>query len=141
MSASTDTTGHAIARVARLHRAAAERMLRRSGLHAGQELLMMALWERGALPQGELIELLGLDASTVTRMVQRLEQAGFVRRSRSALDRRAVIVEPTAAARALREQVGGIWRDLEQLTVAGLDSGERAELVRLLAAVERNLSA
>nr|WP_246214165.1 MarR family winged helix-turn-helix transcriptional regulator [Kitasatospora viridis] len=140
VSAATDSTSHAIARVARLHRAAAERLLRRAGLHAGQELLMMLLWERGALPQGELIEQLGLDASTVTRMVQRLEQAGFVRRSRSSADRRAVIVEPTAAARALREQVGELWQELERLTLAGLAPEECAELVRLLAAVERNLS-
>ncbi|WP_228717967.1 MarR family winged helix-turn-helix transcriptional regulator [Kitasatospora acidiphila] len=140
MPAIRDTTSHAIARVSRLHRAAAERLLRRSGLHAGQELLMMLLWDHGPLPQGELIEQLGLDASTVTRMVQRLEQSGFVRRSRSATDRRAVIVAPTAAAQALREQVGEIWGELEGVTLAGLSAAEQGELARLLSLVEHNLT-
>lgn len=101
---------------------------------------MMLLWDRGPLPQGELIEQLGLDASTVTRMVQRLEQSGFVRRSRSATDRRAVIVAPTAAAQALCEQVGEIWGELEELTLGGLSAAEQAELARLLSLVERNLT-
>ncbi|MFC0844248.1 MarR family winged helix-turn-helix transcriptional regulator [Streptomyces noboritoensis] len=140
MHADIDTTSHAIVRVARSHRAAAERLLRSSGLHAGQELLMMHLWDNGPQPQSALIELLGLDASTVTRAVQRLEQSGFVRRVRSETDRRAVIVQPTAAGQALRDQVSRAWKELEDLTLAGLTEAERVELARLLALVERNLT-
>ncbi|MBP0452875.1 winged helix-turn-helix transcriptional regulator [Kitasatospora sp. RG8] len=133
-------TSQAIARVARLHRATAERLLRPHGLHAGQELLMMLLWDGGPQPQAALIEQLAVDASTVTRMVQRLEQAGFVRRRRSENDRRAVLVEATAAACALRDQVAQAWRELEQVTLAGLDEAEQAELIRLLGRLEGNLS-
>ncbi|MGW6915185.1 MarR family winged helix-turn-helix transcriptional regulator [Kitasatospora sp. NPDC054939] len=133
-------TSQAIARVARLHRATAERLLRPSGLHAGQELLMMMLWDEGPLPQSALIERLGLDASTVTRMVQRLEQAGFVRRRRSESDRRAAVVEATTAARALQDSIAGAWLQLEELTLAGLDEEERATLHRLLGRVEANLA-
>ncbi|MFD0277929.1 MarR family winged helix-turn-helix transcriptional regulator [Kitasatospora sp. NPDC127111] len=138
--ADTGEISQSIARVARLHRATAERLLRPHGLHAGQELLMMLLWDGGPQPQATLIEQVGTDASTVTRMVQRLEQAGFVRRRRSESDRRAVVVEATAAARALRDQVAQTWSELERVTLAGLDETEAAELARLLARVERNLS-
>ncbi|MEU8923934.1 MarR family winged helix-turn-helix transcriptional regulator [Kitasatospora sp. NPDC048545] len=131
----------AIARVSRLHRANAERLLRPHGLHAGQELLMMLLWERGPQPQAALIEELGVDASTVTRMVQRLEQAGFLRRRRSETDRRAVVVEATAAACALRDRVARSWRELEAITLAGLDEADRAALARLLERLESNLTA
>ncbi|WP_063832272.1 MULTISPECIES: MarR family winged helix-turn-helix transcriptional regulator [Streptomyces] len=134
-------TSQAIARVSRLHRANAERLLRPHGLHAGQELLMMLLWERGPQPQAALIDELGVDASTVTRMVQRLEQAGFLRRRRSETDRRAVVVEATAAACALRDQVAQSWRELEAITLAGLDEADRATLARLLGRLERNLGA
>ncbi|MGX8905397.1 MarR family winged helix-turn-helix transcriptional regulator [Streptomyces netropsis] len=139
MSATHDTVSHALSRVARLHRAAAGQLLRRLGLHPGQELLMMQLWDHGPQPQAQLIDLLGLDASTVTRMVQRLEQAGFVRRRRSDTDRRAVFVEPTAAAQALQEQVVQAWEQLEDLTLRGLDESERTAVARLLGRIEGNL--
>ncbi|MBI0384032.1 MarR family transcriptional regulator, partial [Streptomyces albiflaviniger] len=38
---------HAIFRLARLHRMLAGQLLRRIGLHPGQELVMMHLWELG----------------------------------------------------------------------------------------------
>ncbi|MFI5531999.1 MarR family winged helix-turn-helix transcriptional regulator [Kitasatospora sp. NPDC051853] len=137
--ADTDDVSRSIARVARLHRAVAERLLSRHGLHAGQELLMMRLWDHGPQSQSALVEHLGLDASTVTRMVQRLEQSGFVRRRRSESDRRAVTVEATAAARALRDRIAEAWGELEDITLAGLDRSERATLLHLLGRLTDNL--
>lgn len=43
----------------------------------------------------------GLDASTITRHVQRLEQAGYLARTPDPADRRAWRLETTAAGRAL----------------------------------------
>ncbi|UFS94750.1 MarR family winged helix-turn-helix transcriptional regulator [Nocardia huaxiensis] len=130
---------HAISRVARLHRGTAGQLLREMGLYPGQELLLMRLWEAGPQRQTELIQLLGLDPSTVTRMVQRLEQAGFVTRRPHPEDRRAVLVESSDAGNALRDKVGDMWGRLEKRTVAGLSERERRELARLLARVESNL--
>lgn len=131
---------HLVFSVAKAHRGLAQTLLRDLGLHAGQELMMMTLWENGPQPQSALIALLGLDASTVTRMVQRLEQAGFVRRERSATDGRAMMVASTAAGRALRDKVVEAWTELETRTLRGLDAAEVAELTRLLSKVAGNLS-
>ncbi|GAA0386278.1 MarR family winged helix-turn-helix transcriptional regulator [Streptomyces luteireticuli] len=131
---------HAIARVAKLHRITAGQLLRRLGLYPGQELLMMALWEHGPQRQTELIKLTGgLDPSTVTRMVQRLEQAGLVRRQPDPTDRRAVVVEATEQGQALRGEVAEVWQELEDVTLAGLGDHDRAELARLLELLEANL--
>ncbi|MFF7729309.1 MarR family winged helix-turn-helix transcriptional regulator [Streptomyces sp. NPDC008001] len=131
---------HAIARVARVHRITAGNLLRRLGLYAGQELLMMRLWDAGPQRQSELIRLLGLDPSTVTRMVQRLEQAGLVTRQPCSEDRRVVIVATTEAGEALRKEVAQVWQELEDRTLAGLGDADRSELARLLAHVEGNLT-
>lgn len=132
---------HAIARVARAHRVTAGQLLRRLGLYAGQELLMMQLWEAGPQRQSDLIKLLELDPSTVTRMVQRLEQAGFVTRQPDPADRRAVLVETTPAGEALRREVGQVWQELEDRTLAGIAAEDRAALMRLLGLLEANLTA
>ncbi|MEU9099496.1 MarR family transcriptional regulator [Streptomyces sp. NPDC048361] len=130
---------HAVSRVARLHRIAAGRQLRSMGLYPGQELLMMYLWDAGATRQSQLIKLLELDPSTVTKMLQRLEQAGYVRRTSDPKDRRASLVEATDDGCVLHERVRDAWTELEEQTLAGLDEDERTELARLLAKVEANL--
>lgn len=100
---------------------------------------MMHLWDTGAVRQAELIKAVGLDPSTVTKMLQRLEQAGHVRRRPDPDDRRAVLVEATEESCALHAEVRSAWSGLEEHTLAGLEPAERAELARLLAKVEGNL--
>ncbi|MER6650884.1 MarR family winged helix-turn-helix transcriptional regulator [Streptomyces sp. NPDC000971] len=130
---------HAVSRVARLHRMTAGRLLKGLGLYPGQEFLMMHLWDNGAVRQAELIKAMDLDPSTVTKMLQRLEQVGHVRRRPDPGDRRAVLVEATERSCALRAEVRDAWSGLEEHTLADLDAAERAELIRLLAKVEQNL--
>ena len=82
----------ALARVVRLHRSAAAELLKSTGLYPGQEVLMMHLWAAGVVRQADLINALGLDPSTVTKMLQRLQRAGKVTRNTDPTDRRAVLV-------------------------------------------------
>ncbi|MER5640118.1 MarR family transcriptional regulator [Kitasatospora sp. NPDC002227] len=131
---------HAIFRLARLHRMHAGQLLRRLGLHPGQELVMMQLWDLGAQRQADLVRLLDSDAATMTRTVRRLEQAGFVRRRPSPTDRRAALIEPTAASHALRREVEQAWSRLEELVAADLSEGERAQALETLERLERNLA-
>ncbi|MEU6238846.1 MarR family winged helix-turn-helix transcriptional regulator [Kitasatospora sp. NPDC047058] len=130
---------HAIFRLARLHRMFAGQLLRRIGLHPGQELVMMHLWELGPRRQTDLVRLLDSDAATMTRTVQRLEQAGFVRRRPDPTDKRASLVEPTAASHALRREVEQSWSRLEELVTAGLSADECAAALSTLERLERNL--
>lgn len=138
-SALDGPVSHAISRVARLHRIAAGRVLRDLGLHPGQEFLMMHLWDSGAVRQSELIKAVGLDPSTVTKMLQRLEHAGHVRRRPDPSDRRASLVEATDASCGLLVEVRKAWGELERQTLDGLETAERAELARLLGKVETTL--
>ncbi|PBC75760.1 DNA-binding MarR family transcriptional regulator [Streptomyces sp. TLI_235] len=130
---------HAIFRLARLHRMFAGQLLRRIGLHPGQELVMMHLWELGPQRQADLVRLLDSDAATMTRTVRRLEQAGFVRRRPSPTDKRASLIEPTAASQALRHEVERIWTQLEEISTAGLSDDERTAALHTLEHLEQNL--
>ncbi|BCM64904.1 MULTISPECIES: MarR family winged helix-turn-helix transcriptional regulator [Streptomyces] len=133
---------HALCRVARLHRTAAAALLRDLGLYPGQELVMMHLWESGpVIRQSDLVRMLGLDPSTVTKTLQRMEQAGHVRRLPDPADRRAVLVEPSDSGARMLAEVDRAWSTLEQESLAGLDEAEREQLLTLLGRVEANLSA
>ncbi|MFD9936915.1 MarR family winged helix-turn-helix transcriptional regulator [Streptomyces massasporeus] len=132
---------HAIFRVARLHRMLAGQLLREVGLHPAQELVMMQLWDHGRMRQTDLARHVGADAATMTRTIQRLEKAGFVRRVRSTSDKRSVLVEPTAASQALRRQVEDLWARLEAYATGDLTATEREKTLDALERLEANLAA
>jgi DNA-binding MarR family transcriptional regulator len=123
---------YAIFQLAKEHRATAGMLLRELDLYPGQELLLMQLWDRDHRTQAELVRVLALDASTVNRMVARLERQQFVRRQASTSDRRAVIVSLTPRGEALRDRVQQLWTDLEAITTKGLSQAERDDLLRAL---------
>lgn len=140
-AAAAGPVSHALFRVARLHRMLAGALLRETGLYPGQELLMMQLWDAGPQRQSDLIRLLGSDAATMTRTIQRLERAGFVRRKACPTDRRGSYIEATPASQPLRVAVEALWSRLEELTVADLDAAGRVATGECLDALERNLLA
>jgi DNA-binding MarR family transcriptional regulator len=139
-AAASGPVSHAIARVALLHRQRARQLLRQIGLYPGQELLMMHLWDTGAQRQADLATVFDTDSASMTRSVQRLERAGFVRRRPDPTDGRATLVEPTTASNGLRERVERVWAELEESTVANLTSEQRDDLLTGLHRVETNLA-
>jgi DNA-binding MarR family transcriptional regulator len=124
--------GYALVQAAKAHKARASVLLREIGLYPGQELLLMHLCDRDEQTQAALVRALNLDASTVTRMVARLEQQGIVRTQASPQDRRAVIVALTPRGRRLCPEVRRVWNDLEALTTRGMSERQRSELLRAL---------
>ncbi|AGZ43586.1 MarR family transcriptional regulator [Actinoplanes friuliensis DSM 7358] len=130
---------HTIFRLARIHRLIAGRLLREVGLHASQELLLMRLWDGGPQRQTDLGAELGTDSAATTRIVQRLEESGYVRRVPDPADRRATLVENTAQGLALREHVERIWEHLEELTVGEMTPEQQQTALDCLLRLECNL--
>jgi len=134
---------HAIFRLTRVHVLLAGRLLREVGLHPGQELIMMMLWDKGPMRQTELAsQLLFADSAGTTRKVQRLERAGYVRRIPDPSDGRATLVESTAAGLALKVRIEQIWAELEKLTIGPMpEATQQAALDALLALEDQVVSA
>jgi DNA-binding MarR family transcriptional regulator len=76
----------------------------------------------------------------MTRTIRRLERAGFVRRSPVPDDKRAFLIEPTAAGRALRPQVEQIWNQLEEIVVGGVCQHDRQTIRLVLEGLEERLT-
>ncbi|TCJ24117.1 MarR family winged helix-turn-helix transcriptional regulator [Nocardioides jejuensis] len=84
-------------------------LLTGTGLTYPQYLVMLVLWEAGEpVTVSALGNRLRLDSGTLTPLLKRLELAGRVERRRDAEDERRVLIELTAAGRALREQVADV---------------------------------
>jgi DNA-binding MarR family transcriptional regulator len=132
---------HTIFRLARIHSLLAGRLLREVGLHPSQELLLMLLWDRGPQRQADLGAELGMDSAGTTRLVHRLEEAGYVSRRPDPDDGRATLVAATAAGEALREHVERIWTHLEELTVGDMSPAEQRTALTTLRRLEETVLA
>ena len=135
-----DYIGYRIIQIQKAHRNRAETAFNNLGLYTGQEMLLYQLWKQEGLTQSELVEILCVDPSTVTKTLQRLEQAALVERRQDAEDARVSRVYLTPKGRALQAPVQKIWDDLETLTVQGLSEVEKALMRRLLEQIQDNVS-
>lgn len=79
-------------------------VLKPLGLTYTQYLVFLVLWERDGIPVGEICDKLMLDCGTLSPLLKKMEQAGYVERKRSADDDRVVVVTLTENGRALQEK-------------------------------------
>ncbi len=78
------------------------------GLTYTQYIVFLVLWEKDGLSVTEIGEKLMLDNGTLSPMLKKLEQAGYIRRRRSREDDRVVEITLTEAGRALQEKAKDI---------------------------------
>ena len=78
------------------------------GLTYTQYIVFLCLWEYGEMSVGDLCQRLYLDNGTITPMIKRLEQEGYLTRCRGQKDERVVNVCLTERGWALREQASEI---------------------------------
>ncbi|WP_199834958.1 MULTISPECIES: MarR family winged helix-turn-helix transcriptional regulator [Streptomyces] len=99
------------------------------GLHSTDvQCLNLLDIEPGPCTTGRIAELTGLTSGSATRLVDRLEKAGYVIRRRDEQDRRRVLVEPVAAA---MQRFGEFWNSLDEGWQAMLDGYTEQELALL----------
>ncbi|WP_330446029.1 MarR family transcriptional regulator [Kocuria rhizophila] len=86
--------------------------LSKMGLTYSQYLVLLVLWEQDERTVNQLGEALMLDSGTLSPLLRRMENAGFVTRRRSEQDERSVIVSLTDTGRALEEDAAGMQENL-----------------------------
>jgi DNA-binding MarR family transcriptional regulator len=112
----------AIARVAdadrRLRTAAAERL----GVGATDFDALVLLDTAGPLAAGRIAEAMAITTGAVTGLIDRLERAGCVQRTRHETDRRQVVIE---LAPARRGQLDAHWRDRDRFVAEAIGELDR----------------
>jgi len=122
----------ALVQVTKAQRARVAATLAEVGLHIGQEMVLMALWQQDGLSQSELMARRHVEAPTIAKAIARMDRAGLVRRERDGEDGRVSRVYLTERGRGLEPTVLGIWSDAEERLLQPLSDDERAQLRTLL---------
>ena len=97
-----ESIGHLLTKVNTQMRKRLDAELAGEELTCAQWLVLMKLAYGGQSTAAELAEALNQDTGAITRMIDRLEAKGLLRRSRSTQDRRVVELELTEAGQACK---------------------------------------
>lgn len=110
-------------------------------INPAQGRIMFVLWKNDEIPITELAKKTSLEKSTLTSMLDRLEDAGYVARVPSPQDRRKILIKRTAKDRAWQKVYIQVSREMTELFYAGFSQAEINELERYLKRIFDNLSA
>lgn len=108
------------------------------GVTRAQWKVLFKLTRTPGLRQVELADMLDLEPITLCRIVDRLEEAGYVDRVRDPADRRAWRLQVTEKAQPLMEKLTAVGAELVDEAFAGIDPQEIEITRNVLARVREN---
>lgn len=100
------------------------------GLTYTQYIAMMVMWEHRTITMSQMGQLLYLDSGTLTPMLKKMEQQGWIHRERSCEDERNIIIHLTSEGERLRSMVSDVPKHMSECVE--LDIEQMQELYRLL---------
>ena len=133
--------GSLLNQVARDLRTATEALLAPYDLTSQQAAALMLTSVRGSASPNQLVAELGTDTAGMTRLVDRLETKGLVRRARHPDDRRSVVIELTDSGRSLLPELPPVFGRVTSQLLAGFTAEEIAVLTAMLQRMRANLRA
>ena len=109
-----------------------KKMLKPYGLTAVQILVIEALWEDEGLTAGELGKRLVLDNATLSGVLDRLSDAGWISKKPDATDKRALRISLSAKARENKSALFQIRETVNDFIMKGFSQEETLLFKRLL---------
>lgn len=133
------TVGLLITEVARLLRHHASVRARGRHLSQAEWQTLSALSRYEGVNQATLAEMIEVHPATLTKVIDKLAQAGLVERRRDPGDRRAFLLVLTERARPLVEEMRALGDAIREQALASVPEGARRQLVETLRTMKANL--
>lgn len=126
--------------VARLYRKKFQQHVQRLNLTGSQARVLGQINMHQGINQKGLAERLEIENMTLTRLIDKLEKAGFVERRADPNDRRAWRLYLTDNARPILDEMWIVAEEIRDEALAGLSNAQRDALVTGLAHARANLA-
>lgn len=140
MTDDTDKLGFLIHDVARLMRRRFEAKASGSGLSAAQWRLLVRVAKEPGIAQARLAELLEIEPISVSRLIDRMEDGGWIERRPDADDRRVRLIFPTDKSREAYGKVKSMAGEVYEAALHGLSPEARRATIEGLKTIVNNLS-
>lgn len=99
----------------------------------------MQLLDRDGQTQSELLAAVGLDHSTVSKSLRRMQEAGLLTREPDAQDRRATRAWLTDKGSAMRKPLEEMWSELNRASATDLDPETVEWFIAASAAIRQSI--
>ncbi len=119
-----------------------DKMLTEQGIHefnGPQGRILYVLWNQDFISIQELAAGTGLANTTLTSMLDRMEQKQLIRRTSDTSDRRKYLIALTPKARSLEKKYRAVTDRMTELTYQNFTSGEITRLEEYLERVLDNV--
>jgi len=119
-----------------------EKLLIKAGIeefNGPQGRILYVLWQEDNLPIVELSKRTGLAKTTLTSMLDRLENSGFLTRVFDKSDRRRVRIAITDMARSMRDKYNQVSDDMNKIFYKGFSEDEILQFESYLEKILDNL--
>jgi MarR family transcriptional regulator, transcriptional regulator for hemolysin len=126
--------------IARLLRKKFDQRARVLGLSRSQWQVLVHLSRHEGINQSGLAEILEIENITLGRLIDRMEDSGWVARRPDPKDRRARLLYTTKKVAPVMERMRELAEEMRNEALAGLSPKQRGELIETLIAVRSNLS-
>jgi MarR family transcriptional regulator, transcriptional regulator for hemolysin len=123
----------------RLVRAYADKQAARYGITRAQWAVLAKLERTEGLKQSELAEQMEMQPITLTRLIDRLCDAGWIERRGDETDRRVNRLYLRKAARPLLGKLGGLRSELTATALEGISPADAHRLLAQLEAIKENV--
>jgi DNA-binding MarR family transcriptional regulator len=134
-----ETLPFEIAETAHALRKAFDRRASGLGVTRAQWKVLFRLTRSPGLRQVELADMLDIEPITLCRIIDRLEEAGFVERTRDPSDRRAWKLQVTDSAQPLMAKLQKVGAGLVDEAFAGIEPADIEKVRSVLARVRDNV--
>jgi len=134
--------GFLIAKIRQVSGRVFERILKEYDveINSAQGRIMFALWQADGIPINELAKKTQLKKSTLTNMLDRLENMGYVRRQRCKKDRRKILIKRTNKDKTLESKYVELSQEITKLFYKGFSKTEIDRYENDLAKILDNLT-
>ncbi len=133
--------GLLIYEISRQMRKRLEQRAKGLGLTRAQWQALAKLNRNPDLSQAQLADILDLEPITVSRLLDRMEEAGLISRRPHPTDRRIRLVSVTETARPILDEFRVLVDELHEEILGHMSAAERAELIDRLTAIRAILAA
>jgi MarR family transcriptional regulator, organic hydroperoxide resistance regulator len=128
----SDYPGPLISRLAHAMSSELDGKLRPYGVTVSQWTLLKKVWQQEGRSQVELQEHLGLEAATVTGLIQRMTSLGLVQRRPDPNDKRVQRVYLTERGHELKRLTASLLEEVNAHAMQGFTADEQEFFMRLL---------
>lgn len=126
--------------VAHAWRTELDRRLRPSGYSHSRWLLLLHMSRHDGCTQRELAQHMGIEAATLVRLVDRMEQEGLLKRCGSETDRRVKHLNLSAAGKKAVEHIRSRAAELRREILAGTNKQDLGICIDILSGIRDKLA-